>query len=274
MTAAAETPHVSESNSRRTSMETHRALRVVRADRGGSSWPVLIETDAGVFHTKLSGAAQAPASLVAEIIVGALADALGLSVPARVLIDIPPDVPVDDPHQELADLLHRSVGRNLGFQYLPAGRSFHPTDTPDVDRELASKIVWLDGLVQNPDRTVKNPNLLWSHGALLLIDHGASLGFQHDWPRVTEQSPRSNGWQSGSHVLQSRATQLQMVDAALASRLHRGELESALDAVPDGFLAEDGREATRRRRAAYVAFLWKRLQGPRPFVPASPSAPG
>ena len=59
------------------------------------------------------------------------------------------------------------------------------------------------------------------------------------------------------------------MDAALASRLHRGELESALDAVPDDFLAEDGREATRRRRAAYVAFLWKRLQGPRPFMPAT-----
>ena len=255
-------------------METYSARRILRADRGGSSWPVLIQTDAGVFHTKLRGAAQAPASLVAEIIVGALADALGLSVPARVLIDIPSDVPVDDPHQELGELLHRSVGRNLGFQYMSDVRPFHPIDVPRVDRELASKIVWLDGLVQNPDRTVKNPNLLWSHGALLLIDHGASLGFQHNWPRVTEHSPRSNRWQVDTHVLHSRATELQVVDVALASRLHRGEVESALDAVPDDFLAEDGREATRRRRAAYVAFLWKRLQGPRPFLPATQPAAG
>jgi hypothetical protein len=211
------------------SMETYRALRVLRADRRGSSWPVLIDTDAGVFHTKLRGAA----------------------------------------HQELGDLLHRSVGRNLGFQYMEDVRSFHPIEVPDVDRELASKVVWLDGLVQNPDRTVKNPNLLWSHGALWLIDHGASLGFQHDWPRVTEQSPRSNRWQLGGHVLESRATELEVVDAALASRLHRGELESAVDAVPDDFVSEDGREATRRRRAAFVAFLWKRLQGPRPFMPAT-----
>lgn len=250
-------------------METYRALRVIRADRGGSSWPVLIDTDMGVFHTKLRGAAQAPASLVAEIIVGALADALGLSVPARVLIDIPPGVPVDDPHQELGDLLHRSVGRNLGFRYLADARSFHPMDVLRVDPELASKIVWLDGLVQNPDRTARNPNLLWSHGVLLLIDHGASLAFQHEWPRVTEQSPRSNRWQLDSHVLRSRATELQLVDDALASRLHRDELESALDAVPDDFLSEEGREPTRRRRAAFVAFLWKRLQGPRPFIPAT-----
>ena len=255
-------------------METYRALRVLRADRGGSSWPVLIDTDAGVFHTKLRGAAQAPASLVAEIIVGALADALGLSVSARVLIDISPDVPVDDPHQELGDLLRRSVGRNLGFQCIPDVRSFHPMDVPNVDRDLASKIVWLDGLVQNPDRTVRNPNLLWSHGALWLIDHGASLGFQHDWARVTEQSPRLNGWQLGDHVLRSRATELQVVDAALASRLDRGQLESALNAVPHDFLSEDGQEATRRRRAAFVAFLWKRLQGPRPFMPATRPAAG
>jgi hypothetical protein len=250
-------------------METYRALRVLRADPGGSSWPVLIDTDAGVFHTKLRAAAQAPASLVAEVIVGALADTLGLSVPARVLIDIPSNVPVDDKHEELAQLLHRSVGRNLGFQHLSNVQSFLPIDVPRVDRELASKIVWLDGLVQNPDRTVKNPNLLWSHGQLWLIDHGASLGFHHDWLRVTEESPRAQGWQVSGHVLQSRATRLHLVDAALASRLHRYALESALDAVPDDFLSEDGREATRRRRAAYVAFLWKRLKGPRPFMPAT-----
>jgi hypothetical protein len=97
-------------------MEMYRAHRVLRADRSGSSWPVTVETDAGVFYTKLRGAAQGPASLVAEIVVGALADALGLSVPTRVLIDMPPGIPIDDPHQELAQLLRVSIGRNLGFQ--------------------------------------------------------------------------------------------------------------------------------------------------------------
>ena len=43
-----------------------------------------------------------------------VADALALSVPASVLIDIPSDVPVDDPHQELGELLHRSVGPESG----------------------------------------------------------------------------------------------------------------------------------------------------------------
>src|SRR4029453_8969435 len=222
-------------------METYRARRGLRADRGGSSWPVLIDTEAGSFYTKLRGAAQAPASLVAEIIVGALADALGLSVPAPPLIDIPPGVDVDDPHEELAQLLRGSSGRNLGFQLLPNATTFQPIDVSKVDPEVASKIVWLDSLINNPDRTVTNPNLLWSHGELWLIDHGASLGFHHDWPRVTEESPRAHRRPTRGHVLQALATRLHLVDEPLAARLPRGVLESALDLVPDDFLAEVGR---------------------------------
>jgi hypothetical protein len=248
-------------------MKTCHARRVVRANREGSSWPVLVETDAGVFYTKLRGAAQAPKSLVAEVIVGSLADALGLSVPERVLIDIPDDIAVADPHPELAQLLRWSVGRNLGFRRLTDARSFSPLDSCRVDEDLASKTVWLDGLVQNPDRTAKNPNLLWSERRLWLIDHGASLGFQHDWRRVTEDSPRAAGWDVRRHVLHERATQLARLDAELSARLPRTVLESAVHQVPDDFLSEASAEAKSRRRAAYVAFLWKRLRTPRPFAP-------
>lgn len=219
-----------------------------------------------MFYTKLRGAAQAPASLVAEIVVGELAAALSLPVPARALIDIPPDVHSDDRHEELAQLLGFSVGLNLGFEYLPGARHFHPRDVPRVDPELASRIVWLDGLVQNPDRTAKNPNLMWSQDRLWLIDHGASLGFHHRWSTVTEESPRVRSWSPSTHVLGSRATRLALIDTALARIVDRTVLESAVGAVPDDYLPVSGMD-THRRRAAYVAFLWKRLKEPRPFVP-------
>ena len=153
-------------------------------------------------------------------------------------------------------------GRMLA--HLPEARNFVPIDAVQVDEALASTIVWLDGLVQNPDRTHKNPNLLWSQHQLWLIDHGACLGFQHDWPRVTEDSPRKRGSHL-AHVLGSRASLLEQLDASLAARLTRATLQSAVDVIPDDFLDGDA-EARRRRRAAYVAFLWKRLKNPRPFV--------
>jgi len=249
-------------------MQTYRARRVLRADRRGSSWPVVVDTDAGLFYTKLRGAAQAPATLVAEIIVGRLADALGLAVPARVLIDIPPDLRADDPHEELAELLGFSVGRSLGFQYLPEARNFRESDAAQVDADVASRIVWLDGLIQNPDRTGKNPNMLWSHDRIWLIDHGASLGFHHRWSGVTEDAPRSRSWPLGQHVLRSRATRLRLIDSEQAALLDRRVLQSAVDEVPDDYLSVNGADAA-HRRAAYVAFLRKRLKEPRPFLPGA-----
>jgi hypothetical protein len=245
-------------------MQTYRARRVLRADRNGSSWPVLVETDQGVFYTKLRGAAQAPASLVAEIVVGAIAEAMGLPVPARVFVDVPPGVPTDDSHEELAQLLRGSIGRNLGFAYLEDARVFRQADVTGIDPQFASAILWLDGLVQNPDRTARNPNLLWSRNRLWLIDHGACLAFQHRWREVMEEWPRLPGWPREDHILWSLRSGVAGVDAALATAVTRDVLEAAVDAVPREYFEEGG--DIRRRRAAYVAFLWKRLKEPRPFL--------
>ena len=43
-------------------------------------------------------------------------------------------------------------------------------------------MLWFDALVQNVDRTWRNPNLLVWHGDIWLIDHGAALYFHHNWP--------------------------------------------------------------------------------------------
>jgi hypothetical protein len=56
-------------------------------------------------------------------------------------------------------------------------------------------------------------------------------------------------------------------DAAAASAFSRDVLVAAVSTVPTSFL-EDAfpHEPAERTRAAYVAFLWKRLKPPRPFV--------
>ena len=158
---------------------------------------MLIDTDAGVFYTKLRGAAQAPSSLVAEIIVGALADALGLAVPARVLIDMPAEIGVDDPHWELAQLVRWSTGRNLGFQLLSNVRGFEQPDVARIEPELASRVVWLDGSSRIRPHG-EEPEHDRSHGPAWLITWKVSLGFHHDWSLVTEDSLRRRGWASAT----------------------------------------------------------------------------
>jgi hypothetical protein len=248
-------------------MEILRAERVLSAFRG-SSWPVLVQTSDGrKLVVKLRGTAQGLLPLVAELVVGALADALSLATPARCLVELTASVPSDDPHEELLDLLARSGGLNLGLAWLEGFRNVTAADAGRIAPELGAAIVWLDALVQNPDRTAQNTNLMIKAGQIRLIDHGAALDFHHDWRSVTEQTPRQPGAVVATHLLRVRDEQLAAADRQLAPKLTREVLERALAEVPDEFLAGDAP----RQRAAYVAYLWKRLKAPRPFVASGPS---
>jgi hypothetical protein len=253
-------------------MDTLRAERVLSTFRG-SSWPVLVEAGGRKVVVKLRGTAEGLLPLVAEIVVGALADLLGLLTPERCLVELGPGLPSDDPHEELRDLLARSHGRNLGLRYLEGFRDVTVADAARISPELAAKIVWLDALVQNPDRTARNTNLMIKAGQIQLIDHGAALNFHHDWRGVSEQTPRDAGNFVAEHLLQVGAKQLQAADASLAPKINRDDLEQALAGVPDEFLMPLGSEDPARQRAAYVAYLRKRLHAPRPFVSAGKHVP-
>jgi HipA-like kinase len=261
-------------------MQTVEAQRVIATYRAGSSWPVLVETSRGVRFTKLRGAGQGTGALVAEIIVSALCDALGLNTPARSLVQLPRDVESADRNDELRWLLDASEGLNLGFAFLDGAKYLELSQIDDVNRDDAAAIVWLDGLVMNPDRTRRNPNLMWWHGQLWLIDHGAALGFQYAWSSVSELSTGLPMPAHEPHLLRERVTDLEEWDELFAARVTREVIEDAVAQVPDDFLAPllpaaepVTIDALRRRRAAYVAFLWKRLKAPRGWVGVEQAPP-
>jgi hypothetical protein len=241
--------------------------RVVSRIRSGSTSPLVVDTPAGRFVAKLRGAAQGPSALVAEVVVAELAERLGLPVPERVLLDLHPDVETDDENDELADLLRASVGQNLGFRWLEGAQPLPLAEAARIDDEFALRVLWLDALVLNPDRTPFNTNVLVARGQPWLIDHGAALGFQYDWASVSEESPRSPSDHT-LHLFGSREPRLARWDAVLAPLLTRELLSDVLECVPDSFLtARPAEWEPGRVRAAYVAFLWKRLKAPRPFLP-------
>jgi hypothetical protein len=231
------------------------AQRVLRRDRRGSSSPVVVETEAGPQFVKLHGASQGVLPLVAEIIVAQLAEAIGLHVPARQLVTLPADVPSDDVSDELRDLLDASVGLNLGFALLDGARDLTAAEFAQVNLATAARVLWLDALVQNLDRTPRNANLMMRRGTVWCIDHGACLPFQHDWAGVTETHPR-RAYDTASHAFAWAAPVLPDIHAELAPHVTRSLLHAAVAPVPDAWLGVD----PVRRRAAYAAFLWKRLQ--------------
>ena len=257
-------------------MKVLSARRIISAKRRGSSRPLIVETSDGTQLVKLRGAAQGTAPLVAEVIVGELAGAIGLDVPRRSVIDLPAEIETADWDDELADLLAASVGLNLGFDFLDGAREFASTDVDRVALMTRAAILWLDRLVMNTDRTLGNPNLLWWGDGLWLIDHGAALGFQYAWSNVVESTPRDAGWMPDAQLFESvvSSDELRAIDASLAPRLTRDVVDAAVAQVPDSFLTPlVGQTPTDRRRAAYAAFLWKRLREPRPFLEARPLPP-
>ena len=74
----------------------------------------------------------------------------------------------------MQDLLRRSGGLNLGIDYLPGALDFDPPAFA-VDAGPAGRVLWFDALINNVDRSWRNPNLLVWHGRPWLIDHGAAL---------------------------------------------------------------------------------------------------
>src|SRR5258708_39435315 len=148
--------------------------------REGGSLPALVEaSDDGLYVLKFRGAGQGRKALVAEVVAGELARALGLLVPRLALVELDPVLGRAEPDPEIQDLLVASAGLNLGVDFLPSALPYSPAVGPAPAADVAAAIVWFDALVTNIDRTAQNPNLLLWHDRLWLIDHGAALYFHH-----------------------------------------------------------------------------------------------
>lgn len=234
--------------------------QIVSADKQGSSWPLRVVAGGKQWILKSHGAAQGPGVLVAERICSSLARTLGLSVPEHVILNLPAGTPSLDNNDELADHIQRSVGMNLGVEILDPVSQFQPADIDRVDVATQSAILWLDGLVQNGDRTASNTNMLWSRNKLWLIDFGAALPFQYSSSPVTEDMPFAPGTYLSEHVFREAAggDEWGDYDEMFATCITREVLKGAVASAPPQWLL--------RQAELYETFLWKRLKWPRAFT--------
>jgi hypothetical protein len=247
-------------------LRTVDVTRYVTPLREGGSLPALVEADDGFLYVlKFRGAGQGVKALIAELIVGELARALGLRVPEIVFAQLDPVFSRTEPDEEIQDLLRASVGLNLGLHYLSGAITFDALVTT-IDTKLASQIVWLDCLTTNVDRTPRNTNMLMWHKELWLIDHGAALYFHHSGQNWEEQSRRPFV-PVKDHVLLPQASELATVDAEFRSLLTTERLRSIVSLIPDEWLiGEFSSEPASEQREVYVNFLEARLAASAIFV--------
>lgn len=248
------------------------ATRYVQPLREGGTLPAVVETHGGgLFVAKFRGAGQGAKALVAELLVGMIAQALRLPVPGLALIELLPDFGQTEPDPEIQDLLRASVGINVGLRYLDGAFNFQPASAGElVSPALAARIVWLDAFTTNPDRTARNPNLLIHERRPYLIDHGAALYAQHSWPGVDEARTRTPFPLIRDHVLLARGGDLRAADAEAAATLTDEVLADIAGRLPDALLADPALArdfaSVEEARARYLEYLRTRIRAPRAFV--------
>ncbi len=247
-------------------LRRQQVTRYITPLREGGSLPALAEADDGFkYVVKFRGAGHGKKALIAELVGGEIARALGLKVPELVFLDIDEDFGRTEGDEEIQDLLKASRGLNLGLHFLSGALTVDPYVNP-VDETLASEIVWLDAFITNVDRTVKNTNMLVWNGETWLIDHGAALYFHHSW-RDWEKAAMSPFPYIKDHALIRRATRIEVVDKLLRQRISPRTLDRIVDLIPDEWLEWEGvQETTSQLRDVYKRFLATRLKNSYIFV--------
>lgn len=246
-------------------LRTVNVIRYVTPLREGGSLPAIVEADDGFLYVlKFRGAGQGVKALIAELIGGEIARTLGLRVPEIVFANVDPAFGRTEPDEEIQDLLKFSAGLNLALHYLSGAINFDPV-VNKVDPLMASQIVWLDALLMNVDRTVRNTNLLMWRKELWIIDHGASLYFHHTWSNWEEQSLKPFV-QIKDHVLLQWASELDKVDESFRSLLSKEKIFSIVDLVPDEWLVNESAPKADENRRVYEQFLLNRISQSHIFV--------
>jgi hypothetical protein len=245
--------------------------RYVTPLREGGSLPGIVEADdLGTYVCKFRGAGQGLRVLVAEVIVAGLARALDIPTPDQVVLDLDPNIARYEADEEVQDLLNASSGLNLGIDFLPSAFGYDAACEPEPD--LAGRILWLDALTANVDRSWRNPNLLVWGDTVQAIDHGASLYFHHSWPGSAGSPERfaAQPYDISEHVLKEYSENAVTQAAALRQRIDDTALTKILDDVPEKWLEPvPGAETPAEVRARYGVFLRARLDGPRTWEPTA-----
>ncbi|MFE6281538.1 HipA family kinase [Streptomyces sp. NPDC057877] len=243
------------------------ATRYITPLREGGSLPGLVEADDfGTYVIKFTGAGQGRKTLVAEVVCGELARRLGLRVPRLVTVGLDPVLGLGEPDPEVQELLKASGGTNLGMDFLSGALGFDPLAF-GVDPREAGRIVWFDALVGNVDRSWRNPNLLMWRGDPWLIDHGATMIWQHNWPGARASAARP--YDASDHALIRFAPDVAGAAAELAPRVTADLLAEVTAEIPEVWLADEpGFETTDDLRRAYAepllaraADIHERIQG-------------
>ncbi|MDY8136090.1 HipA family kinase [Aquimarina sp. 2201CG5-10] len=234
-------------------------VQYIKPLREGGSLPAIVKADDGFLYVlKFRGAGQGKNALIAEFIGGELARAIGLKVPELVFMNLNDSFSKTEPDEEIQDLLKFSVGLNIGLHFLSGAITFDPL-VSKVDAATASKVILLDSIISNIDRTAKNTNLLSWNNELWVIDNGASFYFHHNWENWENHLTRTFPLIK-NHVLLEQANSLSEALKEIQTVLNQNKITEIISEIPEDWLLSESDTLTpNEKRAAYIKYINAKL---------------
>jgi len=143
----------------------------------GNSFPVVFQQGNIKYFVKLKGGMSGEYSLLNEWFCAKVAQAIGLPVLSPHWISLTPDIDYRDIYIEVRELIEKSFGLNIGYQYLENVHNVNFHELKDINKDLLSDMFLLDLAMINIDRTHYNTNILKSGNDIFVSDFDSCMFF-------------------------------------------------------------------------------------------------
>ena len=151
-------------------------------NEGGSS--------AGEFVVKLrANQSTGDGAAMFELVGSLLAQQLGIRVPRPAVVDISPDLAPGIVQHDVRTSVENSAGLNFGSKFLNGGYfAWQPRRKIPINMlGQAFETFAFDALIENPDRSNDNPNILENGEHMVLLDHELAFSFLRVIPRDSKR---------------------------------------------------------------------------------------
>jgi len=144
----------------------------------GNSFPIIINDNEKKYFVKLRAGMSGKYALLNEWIGNKIGAQLGINTQTPIWIELDSDLQIGDIHLEVKELVQKSVGLNIGFDYQPQAIDLKEQELDKWNKQELKEIFLLDLMMINIDRTSGNLNLMKVGGKLFSVDYESSLWLQ------------------------------------------------------------------------------------------------
>ncbi len=141
----------------------------------GNSFPIIVTHDERKYFVKLRAGMSGKYALINEWMGNRLGFEIGIRTQKPIWISLDRDIQSEGIHTEIKELVHKSLGLNIGFDFRPHAVEIRNTELAELDQDELKNIFLFDLAMLNIDRTPSNINLFTSEKQLYSVDYESSL---------------------------------------------------------------------------------------------------